>query len=201
VVLSTGHVGDALFGFHPWGEVGLGAVAGEVLAEEDLAVAGAVSVAEGRAADGRAAVRTHDFLRQLDEAAVIQAIQQAESRTSGEIRVFITARHVDADAIIDRAASRFEKLGMSTTQDRNAVLLYFAPRSQQFAIIGDKGVHQKFGADHWEEIASTMASKLRAGRFTEAVVSGIEMAGDLLARHFPRRTDDRNELPDEIDRE
>ena len=46
-----------------------------------------------------------------------------------------------------------------------------------------------------------MADKLRAGRFTEAVVSGILMAGDLLARHFPRQTDDRNELPNEIDRE
>ena len=90
---------------------------------------------------------------------------------------------------------------MSTTQDRNAVLLYFAPRSQQFAIIGDKGVYEKFGAELWQEIASMMAEKLRAGRFTEAVVSGISMAGDLLARHFPRRTDDRNELPNEIDRD
>ena len=114
-------------------------MAGEVWAGEDLAAAVAASVVEALAADGRAAVRTHHFLRQLDEAAVIQAIQQA-SRTSGEIRVFVTTRHVDADAIIDRAASRFEKLGMSTTQDRNAVLLYLAPRSQQFAIIGDKGV-------------------------------------------------------------
>jgi uncharacterized membrane protein len=146
-------------------------------------------------------VRTHDFLRQLDEAAVVQAIQQAESRTSGEIRVFVTTRHVGADDIIGRAASRFEKLGMSATQDRNAVLLYFAPRSQQFAIIGDNGVHEKFGPDLWHEIASMMADKLRAGHFTEAVVSGILMAGDLLARHFPRQTDDRNELPNEIDRE
>ena len=183
-----------------WGRLDWRAWRGEVLAGEDLAAAGGASVVEAPAADGRAAVRTHHFLRQLDEAAV-QAIQQAESRTSGEIRVFVTTRHVDADAIIDRAASRFEKLGMSTTQDRNAVLLYLAPRSQQFAIIGDKGVNEKFGADLWEEIASTMASKLRAGRFTEAVVSGIAMAGDLLARHFPRRTDDRNELPNEIDRE
>jgi uncharacterized membrane protein len=158
-------------------------------------------VAEALAEDGRSAVRTHDFLRELDEAAVVQAIQQAETRTSGEIRVFVTARPVEADEIIDRAASRFEKLRMSTTQERNGVLLYFAPRSQQFAIIGDKGVDEKFGADLWQEIASVMADKLRAGRITEAVVSGISMAGDLLARHFPRQAGDRNELPNEIDRE
>jgi uncharacterized membrane protein len=146
-------------------------------------------------------VRTREFLRQLDEAAVVQAIQQAETRTSGEIRVFVTTRHVRTDDIIARAASRFEKLGMSGTQDRNAVLLYFAPRSQQFAIIGAKAVHEKFGAHLWQEIASMMEDKLRGGRYTEAIVSGISMAGNLLARHFPRRTDDRNELPNEIDRD
>ena len=164
-------------------------------------MAAAALEVEGRAEDGSAAVRTHDFLRQLDEAAVVQAIQQAESRTSGEIRVFVTTRYVDGDAILGRAASRFEKLAMSRTRDGNAVLLYFAPRSQQFAIIGDKGVYEKFGTELWHEIASMLAEKLRAGRFTEAVVSGISMAGDLLARHFPRRTDDRNELPNEIDRD
>jgi uncharacterized membrane protein len=164
-------------------------------------VVAAASVVEGPAADGSWTVRTHDFLRQLDEAAVVQAIQEAESRTSGEIRVFVTARFVDADDILGRAGSRFEKLGMSNTRDRNAVLLYLAPRSQQFAIIGDKGVYEKFGAELWNEIASMMAEKLRAGRFTEAVVKGISLTGELLVRHFPRRTDDQNELPNEIDRD
>jgi uncharacterized membrane protein len=164
-------------------------------------VAGGALVAEAPAGDGKAAVRTHDFLRQLDEAAVVQAIQEAESRTSGEIRVFVTTRHVAADNIIDRATNRFEKLGMCTTQDRNAILLYFAPRSQQFAIIGDTEVYEKFAPEHWSKIVTMMTDKLRAGRFTEAVISGVSIAGDLLARHFPRETDDRNELPDEIDRE
>ena len=185
------------------GQVGVAAApsGAAALAGEALAVAAEASVGAAPAGDGSAAVKAHDFLSQLDEAAVVQAIQQAERRTSGEIRVFVTTRQVEADEVIDRAASRFEKLGMSATQDRNAVLLYFAPRSQQFAIIGDKGVHEKFGSDLWQQIASKMADELRAGRFTEAVVSGISMAGDLLAHHFPRRIDDRNELPNELGRE
>ena len=158
-------------------------------------------VVEGQAEDGSAAVRTQDFLSQLDDAAVVTAIKQAESKTSGEIRVFVTARNVGADDVVARAASRFEKLGMTATQDRNAILLYFAPRSNQFAIIGDKGVHERFGNALWHEIASVVAEKLRASRFTDAVVGGVSMAGDLLARHFPRGADDRDELPNEVDRE
>lgn len=146
-------------------------------------------------------MKPQDFLRQLDETEVVRAIQDAERKTSGEIRVFVTNRQIGADDVVARAASRFERLGMTATRERNAVLLYFAPRSHQFAIVGDKGVHEKSGDAFWHEVASAVRDKLRSGRFTEAVVGGINMVGDALARHFPGRSDDRNELPNEIERD
>jgi uncharacterized membrane protein len=156
---------------------------------------------EGPAEDGSASMKPQDFLRQLSDAEVIGAIRDAERKTSGEIRIFISNSQIGADDVVARAASRFEKLGMTATRERNAVLLYFAPRSHQFAIVGDKGVHEKFGDAFWQEVASAIRDKLRNGRFTEGVVDGITIVGDALARHFPRRSDDRNELPNEIERD
>jgi putative membrane protein len=43
-----------------------------------------------------------------------------------------------------------------------------------------------------------MEDHFRATRFTEGLVLGIQKAGELLAKHFPRRPDDRNELPDRV---
>jgi len=146
-------------------------------------------------------MKPRDFLKQLDDAEIVRAIQEAERKSSGEIRVFVTSRDLGADNVVTRAAARFEKLGMTATRDRNAVLLYFAPRAHQFAIVGDKGVHEKCGDALWREVASGIREKLRDRRFTEAVVGAIEMTGDALARHFPRQPDDRNELPNEVDRD
>ena len=146
-------------------------------------------------------MKPHDFLQKLDDAEVVRAIQAAERKTSGEIRVFVTNGDLGADRVVDRAAVRFEKLGMTSTRDRNAVLLYFVPRARQFAIVGDKGIHEKCGETFWSEVASGIREKLREGRFTEAVVDGIEKAGEVLASHFPRRPDDRNELPNEVERD
>jgi uncharacterized membrane protein len=144
-------------------------------------------------------MKTQDFLHHLDEPHVVKAIADAEARTSGEIRVFITEREVEGD-VIPRATARFEKLGMTATRDRNAVLLYFAPKSQKYAIIGDTGIHEKCGQAFWEEVAAEMHRLLKEEKFTDAVVAAVEKVGEVLARHFPVRPDDKNELPNRVER-
>ena len=99
------------------------------------------------------------------------------------------------------AASRhFERLGMTQTAARNGVLIFVAPASQTFAVIGDRGVHERCGEAFWSELAAAMAEHFRQGDFTSGLVLGIERAGALLAAHFPRQPDDRNELPDRVER-
>ena len=97
------------------------------------------------------------------------------------------------------AAVLFEKLGMHATGERNGVLLFVAPSSQRFAVVGDKGIHEKMGPDFWKDVAAAMQEDFRQGRFTEAIVKGVTQAGDALATHFPRSgRPDVNELPDEV---
>lgn len=142
---------------------------------------------------------TKRFLQALDDARIAAAIEQAERRSSGEIRVFVSERAIE-DALAESAA-QFEKLGMTRTQARNGVLLYFAPVSQTFAIRGDLAIHEKCGQGFWEEVSEKMTGHLKNGRWTEAIIAGVEQVGEALARHFPRQADDRNELPNRIERE
>jgi uncharacterized membrane protein len=51
-------------------------------------------------------------------------------------------------------------------------------------------------AAHWEAICRRIEQALRHGQFQEGVVEGIQAVSRLLVEHFPRRADDRNELPD-----
>jgi hypothetical protein len=51
-------------------------------------------------------MKPHDFLQKLEDAEVVRAIQEAERKTSGEIRVFVTDRDLGADRVVDRAAAR-----------------------------------------------------------------------------------------------
>ena len=137
------------------------------------------------------------FLQKIDHDRIVAAIAEAEMKTSGEIRVHLHHRAV-RDPI---AAARkvFEKLGMTKTAERNGVLVFVAPRSQNFAILGDAGIHAQCGDDFWVEAAAALGDHFRNGRFTEGIVGTVEKLGRALAAHFPPRAEPRNELANEID--
>ena len=97
------------------------------------------------------------------------------------------------------AREHFAALGMEKTKHRNGVLIFVAPRTRKFAVVGDQAVHARCGDEFWRELAIAMADHFRKSEFTSGIVLGISRAGELLAQHFPRRGDDRNELPDRIE--
>jgi uncharacterized membrane protein len=103
-------------------------------------------------------------------------------------------------AVQTAAARQFEALGMTRTAERNGVLLFVAPASQTFAVIGDQGIHARCGPDFWKDVAAAMETDFRAGRYTDGIVKGVARAGEALATHFPRQegTPDTNELSDEV---
>jgi uncharacterized membrane protein len=143
-----------------------------------------------------------EFLDQLDDAQVIKAISEAETKSSGEIRVFVSKQKpVTGEETLKLAQQTFTKLGMAATKYRNGVLLFFCPLTQQFAIVGDAGIHEKCGAGFWSEISQEMSQLLRQGNFTAAVIAGIHKAGAALVQNFPRDPDDRNELPNAVERD
>ena len=144
-------------------------------------------------------MKLDEFINQLDETRIADAIGRAERKSSGEIRVYISHRR-RADALAF-ARKRFLQLGMNKTRHRNAVLIYLVPRTRQFAVVGDAGIHEKCGDSFWQEVSRGMSELLKQGRFTEAVLDAIQRVGDALAAHFPRDKDDEDELPDQIIRD
>ena len=133
---------------------------------------------------------------QLDHARIVAAIAAAERRTSGEIRVVVDRRKL-ADPV-GAARRHFEHQGMTRTAARNGVLLLLAPRSRSFAIIGDEGIHRHCGDAFWREVAAELEEHFGRSDFAGGIEHAVAKAGVLLARHFPRSPDDRNELPDSV---
>ena len=136
------------------------------------------------------------YFSEQDKLTITNAIRAAETNTSGEIRVHIENRC--AGEVLDRAAYIFGKLEMHKTVLRNGVLFYLAVEDRKFAILGDGGINEKVPEDFWESTKDVVISKLKDGKYAEALADGIIKAGEQLKKHFPYQSDDVNELSDEI---
>jgi uncharacterized membrane protein len=132
-------------------------------------------------------MRTKEFLSKLDHDRIVQAIRQAETATSAEIRVYIQRGKLDGEPL-PAAQERFQKLGMHKTRERNAVLIFIAPRAHKFAVIGDRAIHEKCGEALWQDVVAKMREHFDA----------IADLGAVLAKHFPRRGDNPDELSNSV---
>ncbi len=131
-----------------------------------------------------------------DSARIVAAIGKAEEGTSGEIRVHIQ-KTLDGD-IMKAAVAKFNELGMTATAERNGVLIFIARDARQLTILGDEGIHAKVGDNFWSKAVAAMVERFKADDFVGGIEAGVLKAGEALAKHFPRKHDDENELPDEV---
>jgi len=142
-------------------------------------------------------MRTREFLSKVDHDRIVQAIREAERNTSGEIRVFVQRGKLKSDPLA-AAQRKFHRLGMHKTRERNAVLIFVAPRVHKFAVVGDQAIHEKCGEQFWQSVVDGMRTHFQNEKFSHALTEAINEVGKVLAAHFPRTSASANELPDEI---
>lgn len=139
------------------------------------------------------------LLSEEDQSQIVQAVQEAERNTSGEIRVYMESRCAYVDSM-DRAKEVFFKLKMDQTRNHNAVLVYIALTDRQLALYGDEGIYKKTGGDpYWQRELQLLRTFFQQNRIAEGVATCVQHIGMSLAEHFPYDSKtDKNELPDDI---
>jgi uncharacterized membrane protein len=128
-----------------------------------------------------------------EKAQIMEAIAKAESVTSGEIRVHASYSQSESD-FLGAAKTQFDRLKMSETKERNAILLYVNPILKKFALYGDQGIHEKVGQAFWESLAKEITHAIRERNRTHGMVHAILKMGDALTAHFPEQVGKKNEL-------
>ena len=141
------------------------------------------------------------YFSKEDLNAVSNAIADVEKRTSGEIRVVARHQRYRKEknlSLHDLALQEFYHLGMEKTRDRIGVLILILFAERQFQIVADEGIHTKVEEGTWETLAARMSSHFKAGEYRDGIIYVVQEVGSLLARHFPRRAGDTNELPNDV---
>jgi len=140
--------------------------------------------------------KLEDFLTAKDEEKIVEAIRLAENKTSGEIRVHIE-KNCTKD-ILEHTMEVFHYLKMDNTKQQNGVLIYVAIENKSFMIYGDIGINNVVDNEFWNTTRDVISSHFKKGDFANGLITGIEKAGNELAKHFPWLHGDTNELENTI---
>jgi uncharacterized membrane protein len=130
------------------------------------------------------------------------AIREAEARHAGEIRFAIETALDLGELSQDLAPRRralqvFGQLGVWDTAHNNGVLIYLLLADHIVEIVADRGIAAGIAQSEWDEVCREMERHYSDGRFSEGSVAGVRGVGRLLARHFPGRRGDADELPNQ----
>lgn len=138
------------------------------------------------------------FFSDGENKAIVEAIRDAEKRTSGEVRVYIESKCKYVDPL-DRAAEIFFSLKMDQTDEKNAVLVYVAVKDQQLALFADQGIHTRTGQQFWNNEVKLMLTHFNKNNYASGIETVVREIGEALHQHFPYNGEtDKNELPDDI---
>jgi putative membrane protein len=99
---------------------------------------------------------------------------------------------------VERAArATFVERGVHNTRDRSGILLYVSWLEQTATLVPDSGLAQQIAAGALADDAEAIAREVPRGG--AAVAKALEARVLVHAPAMPRRPDDVNELPDDID--
>ncbi|VXB45020.1 TPM domain-containing protein [Brevundimonas sp. G8] len=114
------------------------------------------------------------------------------------VRRLATPAAIRRGRVREAALQQFLAHGVHVTEKRTGVLIFAALDEQQVELIADEGIYAKVDEDAWAQAVAVLTRELRADRPVEGFAAAIDLCGQVLARHFPPRPDNPNELPDHL---
>ena len=127
------------------------------------------------------------------------AIKASERLHSGELR-FVVEASLPASylrkKVRQRAEALFADLGVWDTEQNSGVLVYVQLVDHRIEIVADRGIAAKVPQSEWSAVCRTMEVAFRQEAYREGSLLAIEAITQILARHFPPRGRNPNELTD-----
>lgn len=114
------------------------------------------------------------------------------------LRMALTPGSTKTRRVRRRAILLFKAAAEARTRGRTGVLIYLSLDEHRAEIVADAAIVAKVTPETWGDAMASLIDEVRAGRPGAGLAEAVRQVGAVLARHFPRSADDRNELPDRL---
>ncbi len=114
------------------------------------------------------------------------------------LRLALTPAATKHRRVRRRAVVVFKAAAERRTEGRTGILIYLSMAEHRAEIVADEAILKVTDDATWGEAMAALLTEVREGRVGDGLVAAIERVGAVLAEHFPRASEDRNEIPDKL---
>ena len=114
------------------------------------------------------------------------------------LRLALTPRAIKAGRVRARAIDLFKVGTEAKTLGRTGVLLYVSLREHRADIVADEAIATKVAPEVWGDAMASLIELVRQGKPGDGMAEAVRQMGVVLAEHFPRGSENPNELPDRL---
>jgi putative membrane protein len=117
-------------------------------------------------------------------------------RFVGPLKRVCLSRRVAEEEVFERALRAFREMSVSRTAERTGILILVSLLERRVQLLADSGINARVKPGTWDEVVGIVLAGIRADDLCRGLCEAIERCGEILAREFPSRPEDVNELPD-----
>ena len=114
------------------------------------------------------------------------------------LRMLLTPGSTKTRRVRRRAVMLFKTGAERRTIGRTGILIYLSMAEHRAEIVGDEAITKVTTPETWGEAMSALLAEVKQDRPAEGIIAAVGIIGDVLAKHFPKTSEDTNEIPDKL---
>ena len=114
------------------------------------------------------------------------------------LRMALTPGATKTRRVRRRAIMLFRTGAERRTVGRTGILIYLSLAEHRAEIVADEAITSVTTPETWGEAMAALLTEVKAGRPGEGIAAAVALIGAVLAEHFPKSSEDFNEIPDKL---
>jgi putative membrane protein len=114
------------------------------------------------------------------------------------LRLALTPRATKSRRVRRRAIAVFRSAAEHRTKDRVGILIYLSACEHRAEIIADRAIADVTTPECWGEAMAALLTHVRDGRPADGICAAAAEIGRVIEEHFPKSSDNPNEIPDKL---
>ncbi len=114
------------------------------------------------------------------------------------VKRMLAPRSRISEAVHSLGLASFTEQGLHHTKDHTGILILVALLEHRVEVLADRGINVKVDQSVWDEVVRIITAGIKSGQACDGFCNAIARCGEILATHFPRQGDDKDELSNRL---